>query len=251
MAKLKKARNLSLVEDVVRQIEGAILDGEYVPGDKLPSTRELMEIFGASLGTIRESLAIVENKGLLEVRKGSKGGFFIRDLSTDPMANSLELLMRHRSLSPRELYEFRATVEAGVIRLVVQRAGEADLERFNAYLDKFALCLNEGQDGFWKLCEIEQELRKEFLRVIDNRTYEAVLMPIISNLLESARHKIEAGNKETQAAYDYWKKIIPAVADRDEDKAASLIKGLLFYFMEAMAPKLPKINIKVQIPQEQ
>ncbi|MDJ0780874.1 MAG: GntR family transcriptional regulator [Desulfosarcinaceae bacterium] len=235
MAKLKKAKNLSLVEDVVQQIEGAILDGEYVPGDKLPSTRALMEIFGASLGTVRESLAIIENKGLLEVRKGSKGGFFVRDLSTDPMTDSLELLMRHMSLSPRELYEFRATVEAGVIRLVVHRASAADLECFQTYLDKFARCRNKGRAGFWRLCEVEQELRKEFLRVIENRTYEAVLMPIISNLLKYARHKIKGSDNETQVAYNYWKKIIPAIADRDEDKAASLVKELLFYFMDAMA----------------
>lgn len=235
MPKLKKARNLSLVEDVVRQIEGAIFDGEYVPGDKLPSTRALMEIFGASLGTIRESLAIIENKGLLEVKKGSKGGFFIRDLSTDPMTDSIELLMRLKSLSPRELYEFRTTVEAGVIRLVVLRASEADLERFHAYLDKFALCQNTGQAGFWRLCEVEQELRKDFLRTIDNRTYEAVLTPIISNLIEYARHKIKFGDKETQLAYEYWKKIIPAIAQRDEEKAASLVKQLLFAFMKIMA----------------
>lgn len=235
MAKLKKARNLSLVEDVVQQIEGAILDGEYVPGDKLPSTRALMEIFGSSLGTIRESLAIIENKGLLEVKKGAKGGFFIRDISTRPMTDSLELLMRHMSLSPKELYEFRATVEAGVIRLVVKRASEADIERFFGFLDDFAVCLDKGQAGFWKLCGIEQDLRKEFLRVIENRTYEAVLTPIISNLLKYARHKIPGSEKETQKAYYYWKKIIPAVAARDEDKAARLIKELLFHFMDIMA----------------
>ena len=234
MAKLKKARTLSLVEDVVQQIEGAILDGEYVPGDKLPSTRELMDIFGASLGTVRESLAIIEQKGLLEVRKGAKGGFFIQDISTRPMSESLEILMRHGSLSPRELYEFRATVEAGVLRLVVKRATNADIERFFVYLDKFAACLNKGESGWWQLCEIEQELRKDFLNVIKNRTYEAVLTPIISNILKYARSKMTGGDEETQTAYDYWVQIMPALAERDEEKAAALVKKLLFHFLEIM-----------------
>ena len=234
MAKLRKARKLSLVEDVVSQIEGAILDGEYKSGDKLPSTRKLQEIFDASMGTIRESLAILDQKGLLEVRKGAKGGFFIRKITTQPMAESLEMLMRHMSLSPKELYEFRATVEAGVIRLVVQRATEADIEIFSTYLDKFDACLNSGKPGWLKLCEIEQDLRKEFLKVIKNRTYEAVLMPIISNLHRYALHMISGGNQETQAAYDYWKEIIPAIGDRNEDLAAKLVKDLLFHFMNLM-----------------
>ena len=232
MPKLEKAKNLSLVEDVTRQIEEAILDGEYKPGDKLPSTRELQEVLGASLGTIRESLAIIEQKGLLSVRKGSKGGFFIREITTQPMANSIEMLMRHLVLSPRELYEFRTTVEAGLIRLVVQKASDEQIQVFGEYLDKFKSCLNQGNAGWVKLVEIEQNLRREFLHVIKNRTYEVVLLPIIDNLQKYAFHHLPGGSQEAQIAYDYWKKIIPAVTRRDEDGAARLIKKSLFHFMD-------------------
>lgn len=240
MAKLQKARNLSLVEDVTRQIEEAILDGEYKPGDKLPPTRKLQEVFGASLGTIRESLAILEQKGLLYVRKGSKGGFFIREITTKPMANSLEMLMRHMVLSHRELYEFRATVEAGLIRLVVQKASDEQIQVFWEYLDKFKACLNQGNDGWMKLVKIENDLRREFLHVIKNRTYEVVLTPIINNLHEYALQHLPGGSQEAQAAYDYWEKIIPAVADHDEDRAASLIKELLFHFMDLIMHRVEK-----------
>jgi len=114
MTILRKARNRSLVQDVSQQIETAIISGEYRPGDRLPSTRELQEILGASLGTIRESLAILEQKGFLEVRKGSKGGFFVCETSTKPMISSLETLMQRMVFTTRELYEFRIPVEAGL-----------------------------------------------------------------------------------------------------------------------------------------
>lgn len=242
MPKLRKAKKLSLVEDVVLQIEDAILDREYIPGDKLPSTRKLQEILGASLGTIRESLAVLEQKGLLVVRKGAKGGFFIREITTQPMTESLEMLLRHMSLTPRELYEFRATLEAGVIRLVVQRANEEQIQLFMAYLDKFKFCLNKGQAGWLRLVEFEQELRKDFMTVIQNRTYEAVLLPINTGLLEYARNNLPGGQKEAQDAYDYWKKILPAVAERDENRAADLIKQLLFHFMELVLNNIAKTN---------
>ena len=230
--KLRKAKNLSLVEDVTRQIEEAILAGDYQPGDKLPSTRSLQEILGASLGTIRESLAILEQKGLLKVKKGARGGFFIRKVSTEPMAQSLEMLVRHMAISIRELYEFRATIEAGVVRLVAQRATGEQMSLFQGYLEKFKACLGRGNAGWMELCEIEQELRREFLAVIRNRTYEAVLNPINNSLLELARNYLDGGDQETREAYDYWIKIVPAIAAREEDRAASLIKELLFHFME-------------------
>lgn len=232
MPKLRKARHLSLVENVTHQIQEAILDGEYQPGDKLPPTRQLQNILGASLGTIRESLAILEQRGLLAVRKGAKGGFFIREATTEPMTESLELLMRRTSLSPEELYEFRATVEAGLIRLVVQRATEDQLAVFAGYLDKFKACLNKGQPGWLKLVETEQALRREFLKAIQNRTYEAVLLPIYNNLIQYALRYLPGGDAEAFAAYDYWVKIIPAVAARDEDRAARLMQAFLFHFRD-------------------
>ncbi len=64
MPKLEKTKNLSLVEDVTHQIEDAILYGEYKPGDKLPSTRKLQEVFGASLGNIRINLMHVLTKAM-------------------------------------------------------------------------------------------------------------------------------------------------------------------------------------------
>ena len=99
MPKLHKAKSLSLVENVVRQVEDAIVAGEYSVGDKLPSTRELQRILGASLGTIREGLARLEQKGLLAVKKGTKGGFFVNDVTTQPMTESIDLLMRHLKVS--------------------------------------------------------------------------------------------------------------------------------------------------------
>ncbi|THB80198.1 MAG: FadR family transcriptional regulator [Desulfobacteraceae bacterium] len=234
MAILQKAKNLSLVEDVTRQIENAILAGDYKPGDKLPSTRELQTIFGASLGTIRESLAILEQKSLLDVKKGAKGGFFIKELTTRPMESSLELLMRHAMISHRELYEFRTNIEAGIMRLVVQRATDADIDLLKEYLGKLHGCKGNGSSGWVNLIHIENNIRKEFLRIIQNRTYEIVLMPIIRNLQQYARQHLPGGNPEIELACRYWDDIVPAISERNEHKAAKLIKELLYQFMDMM-----------------
>ncbi|MCG8616732.1 MAG: GntR family transcriptional regulator [Desulfobacterales bacterium] len=232
MAKLRKAKTLSLVKDVSQQIEEAILSGEYRPGDRLPSTRDLQEILGASLGTIRESLAILEQKGLLEVRKGAKGGFFIRELSTEPLEDNLDMLMRHRGISHRELYEFRTTNEAGVLRLVVQKGTDEQLDGLNDFLNRMKACLGQGNPGWIRLVDIENEMRRAFLKIIRNRTYDIVLTPIINNLQRYARNHLPGGDEETRIAFAYWEKIIPAIQARDEEKAAGLIKKLLLTFMD-------------------
>jgi len=246
MSKLQKAKSLSLVEDVVSQIEEAILAGKYIPGDKLPSTRQLQEILGTSLGTIREGLARLEQKRLIKARKGTKGGFFIQELSTEPMAESLELLMRHLKFSPRELSEFRATVEAGLIRLVVKRATEKQVLGFLEYEKKLKACLNRGIEGWHKLLETERNLRKEFLAVINNSVYGAVLLPIHDNIFRFANRHLAGDDALTKVSYDYWKKILSAVADRNEDQASTLTKNMIFHFMHLMLDHQKKAQKKQQ-----
>ncbi len=234
MPKLQKAKSLSLVENVVHQIEEAILTGEYKVGDKLPSTRQLQDILGASLGTIREGLARLEQKGLIKVKKGTKGGFFINEMSIQPMTESLELLMRHLKFSPRELSEFRATVEAGLIRLVVKRATEKQVRGFLKYEKRLKACLNRGSEGWHELLETERNLRKEFLDVADNRVYGAVLLPIHNNIFPFAELHLAGDDAMTQGACDYWEKILQAVTDRNEEQAATLTKNMISHFMDLM-----------------
>ncbi len=172
MPKLQKAKSLSLVENVVHQIEEAVLTGEYKVGDKLPSTRQLQDILGASLGTIREGLARLEQKGLIEVKKGTKGGFL-------------------------------------------------------KYEKRLKVCLNRGSEGWYELLETERSLRKEFLDVADNRVYGAVLLPIHNNIFRFAELHLAGDDAMTQGAYDYWEKILYAVADRNEEQAASLTQNMI------------------------
>lgn len=231
MTILRKARNKSLVQDVSQQIEKAIISGEYRPGDRLPSTRELQEILGASLGTIRESLAILEQKGFLEVRKGSKGGFFVCETSTKPMISSLETLMQRMVFTTRELYEFRIPVEAGLTGIVAQKANKEQIRTIKHYLKKLEACLNKGNDGWLALVDLEQDLRREFLLIADNQIYDAVLRPIVDNLCNYALRVLPGGDEETRLAYEYWVKIIRCIEKKDPVSASNYVSELLSKFM--------------------
>lgn len=232
MATLKKAKTVSLVQDVCRQIEEAILTGEYQPGDRLPSTRDLQEILAASLGTIRESLAILEQKGLLEVKKGAKGGFFVREISTKPVRESLATLMRHKGISHRELYEFRMFNESAIIQLVIWKATDEEIRSLFTFYDQMKTCLGQGHKGWIRFVDVENSLRRALLTLTRNRTYELVLRPIFDNLEHYARNHLLGGDRETQIAFDYWERIFDAVSRRDEAQAVEQTRALLLRFMD-------------------
>lgn len=58
---------------------GRIDGGRLLPDDKLPPEEDLAAALGVSRMTLRQALASIEAKGLLERRRGRAGGNFIRE----------------------------------------------------------------------------------------------------------------------------------------------------------------------------
>ncbi|WP_344428915.1 GntR family transcriptional regulator [Amycolatopsis minnesotensis] len=61
---------------VAEQLRRKIVEGEYAAGDKLPSRRELCEIFGVAPMTAENAVRELRTAGLVVSRKGS--GVYVR-----------------------------------------------------------------------------------------------------------------------------------------------------------------------------
>ena len=95
----QKSNQHRVFQDLVNQIEGAILDGRLKVGDKLPPQRELVEMFQTSRASLREALRVLEQKGLIDIKLGVSGGAVIKAVDTEPVTESLALLIQHQKVS--------------------------------------------------------------------------------------------------------------------------------------------------------
>ncbi|MCK7504178.1 MAG: GntR family transcriptional regulator [Desulfobacterales bacterium] len=93
------AKPTKVFQEVVAQIEEAILAGRIETGQTLPSERELKEMFQISRGTLREALRVLEQKGLIEIRLGVGGGSVVRAVDAGRVSESLGLLIRSQKVS--------------------------------------------------------------------------------------------------------------------------------------------------------
>src|SRR5918912_3516508 len=64
---------------IERSLAEAIAAGRLLPGDRLPSERELAARAGVSRMTLRQALDSLERRGLLERRVGRDGGTFVAE----------------------------------------------------------------------------------------------------------------------------------------------------------------------------
>lgn len=115
-------------EDVVEQIRASIVTGTLPVGERLPSERELAEMFGVSRPTLREALRVLEAVGLLDIRLGAQGGAFAGGDDHAPTSVISALLATHAASHPDDLGELRATHHA-------DNAYWADAELFAALLN--------------------------------------------------------------------------------------------------------------------
>lgn len=106
-----KALRRRAYEDVVDQIERAILVGELKEQDRLPGERDLTEQFGVSRATIREALRVLQSRGLVEVRHGDPGGPIVRANPGASVTSVLSSLFRANRLTLADVVQFRMIVE--------------------------------------------------------------------------------------------------------------------------------------------
>jgi len=128
-------RTPRVYEHIVAQIERAIFDGRLQQGDKLPAERQLVREFGASRVAVREALRALEHRGLVEVRQGSAGGYFIRELDAGPVVRDFQTLFRLGRVSLAQLVEARSMFEPESARLAALRASEPDIKAVLAALE--------------------------------------------------------------------------------------------------------------------
>src|SRR3954470_8085558 len=113
-------------EVIVEQMRILIREGKLVPGDRLPSERELCERFGVSRVTVREALRVLEANGLVEIRVGARGGAFVTAPSSRLVGEGIADLITLSTLSAAEVTETRIVLELGIVPLVCERATEED-----------------------------------------------------------------------------------------------------------------------------
>jgi GntR family transcriptional regulator, transcriptional repressor for pyruvate dehydrogenase complex len=121
---IKKGR---LADDVSDQVKEAIFQGEYHPGEKIPSEHELVDLFGVSRVIIREAIRNLEQAGLVEIRRGPKGGAFILPLTHKAVSLVVKDLFRLSKGTVKEIMEVRLELEPIVARLAAYRANKDDL----------------------------------------------------------------------------------------------------------------------------
>ena len=125
-----------LADDVSNQIKEAIFRDDYQPGEKIPSEHELVGLFGVSRVIVREAIRNLEQTGLVEIRRGPKGGAFVQSLSHSSVSLIVKDLFKLAKGTVKEVMEVRLAIEPIVAGVAAERATEEDLLLLKKNIDE-------------------------------------------------------------------------------------------------------------------
>lgn len=137
-------RGARLFEEICDQIKGQLSQGLIRPGDKLPPERDLAGQFGVSRSAVREALRALEVSGLVELRKGSKGGAFLLEESA-PLAQSMEDMIDLGRVSMHDFTEARILITEVVVRLACERGKKKDFDAIERDIERLEAAVARGE----------------------------------------------------------------------------------------------------------
>lgn len=121
-------------EIIYDQIHAMILSGELAPGDRLPSERQMMELFQRSRPTIREGLRMLERNGFIKTIPGSVGAVVLPP-SNKNIQRTMEDALKSQHISLDEMMEYRLISETATMTWAIQRRTQEDLDAMAAHLE--------------------------------------------------------------------------------------------------------------------
>jgi len=115
-------RQPRLAEMVASALRERIVNGDLADGDLLPGLDHLVKEFGVSPPSLREALRILENEGLITVRRGNVGGAVVHRPKPESAAYMLGLVLQAEQVPVVDLVQALTYLEPMCARLCAARS---------------------------------------------------------------------------------------------------------------------------------
>jgi DNA-binding FadR family transcriptional regulator len=208
-----RAERRTLSQAVTEALLDRVRAGEFRPGDRLPTEKELMAEYGVGRNAAREAIQALVAMGLIEVRPG-RGATLLAVEASGIDADTVRALLSDEAAE--HLYEFRRLVEVEAAARAAERATDDDLAEMKAALTRWRRAVTRAGGSYTPL---DDEFHAAIARASHN--------PLFETMLEAVRDLIVRGRQLAtqmpgilELTLTEHQEIYDAIESRDADRAA-------------------------------
>jgi DNA-binding FadR family transcriptional regulator len=207
-------------EEIIENLVKDITDGIYIPGDLLPSERDLMEEFHVGRPAVREAVTRLELQGLIDIRAGQRAR--VRKPTIDRIMSEMNpaiAVLLSTENGNAQLKEIRIFFETALAREAAMRARPDHIECL-----KNLLQMNRKSTGNMKAFSETDIQFHRYLAEITGNEILINLMILFNQWLIS--HRIDSLEQpgQIQKALIAHEKIFNAIKEKDPIEADNAMR---------------------------
>jgi DNA-binding FadR family transcriptional regulator len=217
---LNRLPRTTLIETLVARIEDDILSGRLALDARLPSEDQLSASFGVSRPVVREALARLRERGLVETVNGS--GTYVRRPDADHLTDAFVRHLRGAGDTSDEiaaLYEARTAIELTSVRLATERADDDALATIRSHIAAMQEARNNEQ--LWSQADLG--FHTAIADATGNRYFHTLLTPLATAIVEGMHVSYRSGASR-QSGLRAHRAILERMSQRDVDGAVEAMR---------------------------
>ena len=205
-------RNLSqaVTEELLRMIQV----GDFRVGERLPTEKGLMELFGVGRNTLREATHALAAQGIVDVRPGR--GVTVIAVSSDRAVDRsiVAALLDDQAIS--DLYEFRRVIEVEAAIRAAERATDWDVDEIGDRLNAFLHAFHERLPTW----EEDVAFHRKIADASHNQIFGLVL-DLVNDKLLASRRETQRSTAVLRRAMREHTAVFEAIKNRDPGATAA------------------------------
>jgi len=212
---------------VIEKILGAIEEGTYQPGDRLPPERKIAEELGVSRTSVREALSALRLAKAIETRHGD--GTYVNDSLTE-VSNVKNRVMPiiEKEEDPFAVWEARESFERGIIPLAIERAEKEDIKQLGKHVHQMKNSAQKEnyEDYFSSDRSFHLRMAISTHNPFIERDIRALVDVMKQKLWQEVKKEYFLEKNEGENIYssvETHQKLFQAIKDRDTETALDLI----------------------------
>ena len=235
----REEKQASVVQRVIDGIITSIINGEFQPGDRLPTEPELCKQYNAGRNSVRETIKQLQAYGVVYIRRAD--GTYICDSydqkMLDPMLYNIIL---HKN-DWRDFVTLRAVMDIGTLHLALTLPNVEDCV---PELERLVEAMAEEMEGPEPSKERVMELDTRFHALIAQTTHNPQIASVteyitrltVPSRMETVERVLRGGAADIRYFVELHRQIVTLIADRQAERIVEVVKNHYIYLENDIKP---------------
>lgn len=223
----------SIVDQITTRITNAIINGELLPGQRIPTETELCESMQVGRNSVREAIKALVAMGVLNIRRAE--GTFVAEGFSDRMLDPMVYGLILEGSNSTAMIELRRLFEIGILKLAIEKSGEEDINRMQEALTELRKVTEKPSDKN-EILEADINFHRALEAAIKNPLVDKISV-VIERLSRPTRVRAVEQfmqKHELQDMLDMHEQILKVIMKRDETAVSEVIDEHFKYWKEEL-----------------